>query len=214
MVDLQRATLLLRALAAGQSLADAAEEADFDLEQARAALADLAERLEIQAKKLKQEEAQAKKKVSRVRETTDDPDKLRFAFDGGSRGNPGPAAGAGLALAEDGTVLVDRARYFSKATNNFAEYQGLLAALELAEELGVGRFRCVGDSELVVKQMKGEYKVKNKTLLRLFIEANNKLRRFKSWQIDYVPREENKLADKLVNQTLDEKAPKKKPKRR
>jgi len=210
LVDLKRSAMLLQSLAEGKTLAEAAEQADLDLSQAKAALADLAERLENQAKKWQAELDRQFVAVESAKKEADDPDALIFAFDGGSRGNPGPAAGAAVAVDADGKVLLERFHYFPKATNNFAEYQGLIAAIEMAVELGVKHLGLQGDSELVVKQMRGEYKVKNKSLLRLYIEANNLLKPFAGWEIRYVPREENVLADQVVNRVLDEKAPKKK----
>ena len=210
MVDLRRSAALLRALARGKLLNDAAEEADFDLPQARAALNDLAERLEIQHKKLAAERHQQKRAVAETKEKLSDPDQLFFVFDGGSRGNPGPSAGVAIAFDPQGAALVERHRYLPEATNNVAEYAGVLVALELALELGVKNLRLRGDSELVVKQLRGEYKVKNKNLMNLVLAANRQLRRFESWSIDYIPREDNAEADRLVNRILNEKAPKKK----
>lgn len=210
MVDLKRSAALLKALAAGVPLPAAAELADFDLPQAQAALLDMAERLQVQAKKIAKIEAVEEAKHENAPRRIVNPNDLVFAFDGGSRGNPGPSAGVGIALDASGAVLAERTRYLPEATNNVAEYHGLLAAIELARELKVKKLRLQGDSELVVKQLKGEYKVKNKNMIPLFIEAIQRLREFESWQVRHIPREENASADELANQVLDARAPKKK----
>jgi ribonuclease HI len=210
MADPARTAVLLRELSRGRPLAEAAETADFDLDQAQDALAELAERLGQRAKKLRREDERAERQAARAARTIGDPDKLVFVFDGGSRGNPGPAAGVGLALDEDGAALAERSRYFPEATNNFAEYQGLLAAIDLAAHLKVRKLHLRGDSELVVKQMNGEYKIKNPDLIKLSIEAHRALRQFQSWSISYLPRDKNNKADRAANRILNEKAPKKK----
>ncbi len=210
MADPARAAILLRELARGRPLAEAAETADFDLDQAEAELNEMAERLDHRAKKLRTENERAEKLTERAAKAISDPDQLIFAFDGGSRGNPGPAVGVGLALDDEGARLAERSRYFPEATNNFAEYQGLLAAIELAAALKVKRLRLRGDSELVVRQMKGEYKIKHPDLIKLSIEAHRALRRFQSWTIAFVPRDKNSEADRAANRILNERAPKKK----
>ncbi len=209
MPDPARTAVLLRELAQGRVLAEAAEIADLDLDQAQAELADLAERLDRRGKKQRAEQVQSTRQADRVAKTIADPDQLLFVFDGGSRGNPGPAVGVGLAVDKDGSVLAERSRYFPEATNNFAEYQGLLAAIELASQLKVKRLRLCGDSQLVVKQMQGEYKIKHPDLIKLSIEAHRALRQFTSWTIAFVPREKNDTADRVANRVLNEKAPKK-----
>ncbi|HPQ72267.1 MAG TPA: ribonuclease HI family protein [bacterium] len=210
MVDLKRTAVLLAALAEGKSLAQAAEKADLDLTQARTILTDLAERLAQQAKEWQAVVEQEMVQTENARKQIDDPNAILFAFDGGSRGNPGPSAGAAVALDKNGKVLAERYRFTPETTNNVAEYHGLLEAIRLAADLGVRRFVVQGDSELIVKQINGEYKVKNRGLMPLFIEANKKLRQFDKVTVRYVRREENAQADALVNRILDEKAPKKK----
>src|SRR5918999_2091124 len=96
---------------------------------------------------------------------------LTLEFDGGSRGNPGPAGIGAVVRAEDGTPLVTLGRFIGRATNNVAEYKALIAALQKARELGAKRVTIRGDSELVVKQMRGEYRVKNEGLRELYDEA-------------------------------------------
>ena len=129
--------------------------------------------------------------------------KAKLYTDGGSRGNPGPAAYAFVLQAEDGTVLDARGEAIGVATNNVAEYSALVAGLERAAETGVTELEVVSDSELVVKQMRGEYKVKNKALQDLFLEASRLARRIDRVRYTAVRREHNELADSLVNEALD-----------
>jgi probable phosphoglycerate mutase len=132
--------------------------------------------------------------------------KARLSTDGGARGNPGPAAYGYVLEADDGTVLDARGEAIGTATNNVAEYRGLLAGLEAALERGVEEVEVVSDSELVVKQMRGEYKVKNETLRDLVDEAHALESRFRRVTYTAVRREHNELADRLVNEALDSAA--------
>src|SRR5215218_5384255 len=110
---------------------------------------------------------------------------LTLQFDGGSRGNPGPA-GIGVVLrAADGTPVVALGRFIGRATNNVAEYKALITALEKAKELGARRVKVLGDSELIVKQMRGEYRVKNADLRVLYDEAQDLYRMFDAATIDH-----------------------------
>jgi probable phosphoglycerate mutase len=132
--------------------------------------------------------------------------KARLSTDGGSRGNPGPAAYGYVLEAEDGTVLDARGEAIGTATNNVAEYRGLLAGLEAALERGVEEIEVVSDSELLVKQMRGEYKVKNETLRDLVDDAHALADRLGRVRYTAVRRENNELADRLVNEALDSAA--------
>ena len=133
----------------------------------------------------------------------DDP--ITLEFDGGSRGNPGPA-GIGIVLrAKDGTELLTLGRFIGRATNNVAEYRALITALQKAKELGARRVAIRGDSELVVKQMKGEYRVKNEGLRELYDEAQALLGQFEHATIDHNYRNKNAVADKLANLAMDRK---------
>ena len=125
-------------------------------------------------------------------------------MDGGARGNPGPAAVAAVATAPDGSALGERAEYIGEATNNVAEYRALLLGLDLARELGASEVEVVNDSELVARQIGGEYKVKHAGLKPLFLEAMRSLRNFDAWAVRAVRREQNARADELVNEALDE----------
>ena len=123
--------------------------------------------------------------------------------DGGARGNPGPAAYGFVLEAEDGTVLEARGEAIGVATNNVAEYSALIGGLEKARELGISDLEVVSDSELMVKQMRGEYKVKNEALRELSLRAARLARELDDVRYTAVRREENKLADRLVNDALD-----------
>ena len=132
--------------------------------------------------------------------------KARLFTDGGSRGNPGPAAYAYVLEAEDGTVLDARGEAIGVATNNVAEYSALVAGLERAVEAGVDELEVVSDSELMVKQMRGEYRVKNRALQDLLLDASRSARRIRRVTYTAVRREHNELADSLVNEALDASA--------
>jgi ribonuclease HI len=132
--------------------------------------------------------------------------RARLLTDGGSRGNPGPAAYGYVLEAEDGTVLAAHGEAIGVATNNVAEYRALLAGLERAAETGIDELAVVSDSELLVKQMRGEYKVKNAALRELWEEAQGTASRLGSVTYESVRREENELADRLVNEALDQAA--------
>jgi ribonuclease HI len=129
--------------------------------------------------------------------------KLVVNVDGGARGNPGPAAIGAVVQAPEGDVLEERGERIGTATNNVAEYKALLLGIERAAELGASELELVGDSELVVRQVKGEYKVKDATLRGLHAEVQRALRPFDRWSIRHVRREQNAEADRLVNQALD-----------
>jgi ribonuclease HI len=129
--------------------------------------------------------------------------KARLYTDGGSRGNPGPAAFAYVLEANDGTVLAAHGERIGTATNNVAEYSGLIAGLRKALELVVGEVEVISDSELLVKQMRGEYRVKNEALRGLSLEAARLARQLGSVEYRHVRRADNELADRLVNEALD-----------
>ena len=129
--------------------------------------------------------------------------KAKLSTDGGARGNPGPAAAAYVLEAEDGTVLDARGEAIGLATNNVAEYSALVAGLRKALELGVDEVEVVSDSELLVRQMTGEYRVKNAALVELSLEAARLAREIGRVRYTAVRREHNELADRLVNEALD-----------
>jgi ribonuclease HI len=129
--------------------------------------------------------------------------KAKLSTDGGARGNPGPAAYGYVLEDEAGTVLAAHGEKIGVATNNVAEYSALIAGLEKAAELGVEEVEVVSDSELMVKQMRGEYRVKNEALRELSLKATGLADRLGDVRYTAVRREHNELADRLVNEALD-----------
>jgi len=129
--------------------------------------------------------------------------KARLFTDGGARGNPGPAAYGFVLEANDGTVLAAEGHAIGSTTNNVAEYSGLIAGLRRAVDMHVTSLEVISDSELMVKQMRGEYRVKNEALRGLCLEATTLARRLESVEYRHVKRAHNELADRLVNDALD-----------
>ncbi len=128
---------------------------------------------------------------------------LTLQFDGGSRGNPGPAGIGVVVAAADGTPLVTLGRFIGRATNNVAEYRALITAMQEARKLGARRVLIRGDSELIIKQMRGEYRVKNPDMKVLHDEAQAVLRGFEQATITHNLRDKNELADALANKAMD-----------
>ncbi len=129
--------------------------------------------------------------------------KLMINVDGGARGNPGPAGIAAVATDDAGEILAERSEAIGEATNNVAEYRAMLLGIELAGELGADEVELIGDSELIVKQVQGKFKVKQEHLRPLRAQVVEALSGLDSWTIRNVPREENERADALVNEALD-----------
>jgi ribonuclease HI len=129
--------------------------------------------------------------------------RLVVHVDGGARGNPGPAAGAAVLSTPDGEVVDEVSETLGETTNNVAEYRGLLLGLRRARELGATEVEVVNDSELVARQVNGDYKVKHPAMKPLHAEAMRELEGFGAWSIRSVPRAQNAAADALVNQALD-----------
>ena len=129
--------------------------------------------------------------------------KVVVHVDGGARGNPGPAGIAAVAAAADGETLAERSEFIGEATNNVAEYRAVLLGLALARDLGASEVELVGDSQLVARQIGGQYRVKHAGLKPLYLEAMRALARFDRWAIRDVPREQNARADELVNEAID-----------
>jgi ribonuclease HI len=129
--------------------------------------------------------------------------KVVVHVDGGARGNPGPAAAAAVVSTPEGEVLDEAAELLGRATNNVAEYRGLLLGLRRARELGATEVEVVNDSELVAKQVTGAYKVKHPDMRPLHAEALAALGDFERWTVRSVPRAQNAQADALVNAALD-----------
>ena len=129
--------------------------------------------------------------------------KLIIYTDGGARGTPGPAGIGAVIYSEKRAVLAEISEYLGVATNNQAEYKALIAACQKAAELGATELDCYLDSELVVKQLKREYKVKNKDLAPLFLTVYNLAMNFQKVTYTHIPREKNQEADKLANLAMD-----------
>jgi ribonuclease HI len=123
--------------------------------------------------------------------------------DGGARGNPGPAAIAAVLTNAEGELLEERSEPIGRATNNVAEYRALLFGIERARALGATEVELVGDSELIVRQVRGEYKVKDAALRELHRRVTKALDGFDRWSISHVRRKDNERADELVNEALD-----------
>lgn len=130
--------------------------------------------------------------------------KLRIFVDGGSRGNPGHGACAAVFFGADGAVLCEEGRYLGRCTNNFAEYNGLRLALAAAGRLGAEELEIFSDSELLVRQYSGEYRVKDAALAELMAGVRKAASGFRKVTLAHVPREKNREADRLVNRILDD----------
>jgi ribonuclease HI len=129
--------------------------------------------------------------------------KVVVNVDGGSRGNPGPAAIAAVVTDPAGDVLAERAETIGEATNNVAEYRALLLGIDLAKEVGADEVELIGDSMLIVEQVRGKWKVKQEHLRPLHTKVRDALRDLGSWSIRHVKRGENERADELLNDALD-----------
>ncbi|GBD35275.1 14.7 kDa ribonuclease H-like protein [bacterium HR36] len=128
---------------------------------------------------------------------------LTIHIDGAARGNPGPAAFAAVFL-QDGQLLLEEKQFVGKTTNNVAEYLALLHALRRAAQMGARRLHIFSDSELLVRQMTGVYQVRDPKLRQLYEQAQELVRQFEEVRLTHVPRKQNRQADKLCNQALDE----------
>ena len=131
------------------------------------------------------------------------PASVTVNVDGGARGNPGPAAIAAVVRGPDGEVLEETGEAIGEATNNVAEYRALLLGIARAREHGADEVKLLGDSELVVRQVQGRYKVKDANLRAHHQEVREALNGLSSWSIDHVRREQNADADRIVNEVLD-----------
>ncbi len=135
-----------------------------------------------------------------------DGDECRIYTDGGARGNPGPAAAGGIILGADGRVKAELSVFLGHATNNVAEYRALLLALAKAREMGCRRILVCMDSELVVRQINGLYRVKDPKMREWYDRVRTALGGFAAWRVEHIPRAENARADELVNRALDKHA--------
>lgn len=130
------------------------------------------------------------------------PRRAYLYFDGASRGNPGPAA-IGWVIVADGGIVAENGQQIGNATNNQAEYEALLAGLEAAVGMGIEELIVQGDSELIIKQVRGEYETRNPELRERRIRVNELLDELEAWELNHVPRGVNDRADKLANEALD-----------
>nr|PZN05566.1 MAG: ribonuclease H [Bacillota bacterium] len=129
--------------------------------------------------------------------------RLKIYVDGASRGNPGDAGIGIVMLNEDGNVVKEICDYIGQTTNNIAEYTALVTAMKEAIEVGCEEIEVFSDSELMVKQIKGEYQIKNEGLKRLYSQVSQLMKEFRSFSINHVKREFNKRADELANEGID-----------
>jgi len=130
--------------------------------------------------------------------------KLILHTDGGSRGNPGPGGYGIVLMDESGRVIAERGKFIGRTTCNEAEYAGLIAGLEEARTHGASEILIRSDSQLLVRQIQGEYKVKSRRLMPLFLRAREMLQEFAAWRAEHVPREQNSRADALANEAMDD----------
>jgi ribonuclease HI len=131
--------------------------------------------------------------------------RVKIYSDGAARGNPGPAGAGAVILASDGTTVARLGRFLGEATNNYAEYHGLLLGLQRAVELGASEVQVYADSQLMIRQLGGQYRVRNAGLRPLFDEALRLLRTFRKYDLHHIPREQNTAADEMSNRAIDEK---------
>ena len=183
---------LLLAIAEHESLEATCEALGIELDAAR-------KMLRGAALKLKEE----KREAPAVRPQASGKRRVRVFSDGAARGNPGPA-GAGAVLIDGGEVIARLGRFLDRQTNNVAEYQGLLLGLRHALELGYREVEVRADSQLLIRQLQGDYAVKHPGLKPLHAEALRLLGKFDKFDLRHVPREENALADEMSNRAIDE----------
>jgi ribonuclease HI len=182
--DLPASTQLshvLRRIADGHSLDRIADDEHCLREALKESLTSLADKIEVESGKVK----------------------LTLVIDGAARGNPGPAGAGAAILDHSGAPLAEKSAYLGRATNNEAEYHGLIMGLQLALERGFLRLHIRTDSELMANQIRGDYKVKEPRLKALFAKAHGLLAKLEEWDIVNVPREQNRLADRLSNIAID-----------
>ncbi len=132
-------------------------------------------------------------------------ERLKVYSDGAARGNPGPAGAGAVLVSPDGATVASLGRFLGEATNNYAEYHGLILGLQRALELGVSEVQVYADSQLVIRQLGGQYRVRNEGLRPLFDEALRLLRSFRKYELHHIPRERNTAADEMSNRAIDEK---------
>ncbi|MGH9388625.1 MAG: ribonuclease HI family protein [Vicinamibacteria bacterium] len=151
------------------------------------------------------EEKELRSALSTAADALSAPSSARVYFDGASRGNPGPSGAGALIQDADGTILAEVAKYLGEFTNNMAEYLALSLALKEALRLGIRRVDLYSDSELLVKQINGEYRVKDEKLKLLNKSVRDVLSSFEFYEIRHIPREQNREADRLANRAIDDR---------
>ncbi len=182
----EKTAALLRRLAKGQPIEQAASELDLPIESASKVLTKIADQYDPP-----------------VPDSLPASDSAVAYIDGGARGNPGPA-GCGVFIKDpQGETLLTTSRFLGQATNNEAEYSGLLIALEAAQKMEIENIEIRSDSKLLVEQMKGNYKVKAKNLIPVVSKAQKLAQQFKNVVYTHVPREQNRVADRLANEAMD-----------
>jgi ribonuclease HI len=193
---------LLLAIADHEALERTCEALDLDLETARKLLRGAAAALK--AEKPPARSPAAAVKPPSVVAPEPGSRAVRVFSDGAARGNPGPAGAGAVITDASGNVLARLGHFLGRQTNNFAEYQGLLLGLRHAQEMGAREVKVRADSQLMIRQLKGQYAVRNTALKPLHAEALRLLRGFERFDLEHVPREENALADEMSNRAIDE----------
>jgi ribonuclease HI len=189
---------LLLAIAEHETLDRTCAALDLDLETARKLLRGAAAALRAE------KPAQAPRPAPPRTDSAVGAQALRVFSDGAARGNPGPAGAGAVITDAKGNVLARLGHYLGRQTNNVAEYQGLLLGLRRAQEMGAREVDVRADSQLMIRQLKGEYAVRNAALKPLHAEALRLLRGFSRFELTHVPREQNSLADEMSNRAIDE----------
>ena len=199
---------LLLAIAEHETLSRTCAALDLDLETARKLLRGAAAALRAEKPAPAREEGRASGGASSAGDGRSPKGgalaPLRVFSDGAARGNPGPAGAGAVITDAQGHVLARLGHYLGRQTNNVAEYQGLLLGLRRAQEMGAREVEVRADSQLMIRQLKGEYAVRNATLKPLHAEALRLLRGFSRFELTHVPREQNALADEMSNRAIDE----------
>jgi ribonuclease HI len=192
---------LLLAIAEHESLERTCEALDLDIETARKLLRGAAAALKAEKPPPKRT---AVLKAPPAPPAVTEARAVRVFSDGAARGNPGPAGAGAVITDASGNVLARLGHFLGRQTNNVAEYQGLLLGLRHAQEMGAREVKVRADSQLMIRQLKGEYAVRNTALKPLHAEALRLLRGFSRYHLQHVPREENALADEMSNRAIDE----------
>jgi ribonuclease HI len=180
-----------------ERLADeAAQEIDASMNESKA---------ERDRKKKERAAAAAAEMEAQREEEAKGPPRTRLYSDGAARGNPGPAGAGAVIVSPGGHIVAKMGKFLGDNTNNFAEYMGLLLGLRRAKAMGIKEIEILSDSELMIRQLKGEYQVKAENLRPLYDEAKELLKAFPALLLRHIPREENSAADEMSNRAIDER---------